>query len=179
MGLLFLDPALLLFVYFGGLGFQTGVSSSLQDRVVECVPYSLLPVDQSPVAVESDDLSRSHDMSDPSLSSRLQQSSQHCSIFLLVTMVWKGQRFCVEDPSRESCFAQGLNRRLEDGLFHYQYSVGIKRLDPLGQGRCSFKSGDSPLSWRQLVDRKLAGVYEKEAPRSELLERRSFITIYL
>src|SRR5713101_4992895 len=38
----------------------------------------------------------------------LQSSRSRCgmrSIFLLVTIVWKWQRFCVEDPSRESCFA--------------------------------------------------------------------------
>src|SRR5260370_39027790 len=58
---LFLDPTLLLLVCLGGLGFQTGVSSSLQNRVVECVSYSLLPVDQRSIAIESDDFSRSQD----------------------------------------------------------------------------------------------------------------------
>jgi hypothetical protein len=67
MGFLFLDLALFLFVSLGGLGLQTGVSSSLQNRVVERFSDSLLPVDQRSVAIESYDVSRSQDVSTRSL----------------------------------------------------------------------------------------------------------------
>jgi len=68
-----------------------------------------------------------------------------------------------------------MPRRVENGLLHYQYSARIEFLHPVRESRCSLNGRESPLSWRHLVYRKFACVYEKETERSELFEHRSFV----
>ncbi len=56
MGFLSLDPALFLFVKFERLELQTLTASTPRDSRVEGVLDPGLPVNQGPVAIESDDL---------------------------------------------------------------------------------------------------------------------------
>ncbi len=65
MGFLSLDPTLFLFVKFERLELQTLTASTPRDSRVEGVLDSGLPINQGPVAIESDDLSIVQGIIDP------------------------------------------------------------------------------------------------------------------